>query len=66
MKVNRHSRLYSIGILFLILVITQSCSLPSPDEKKKTLRVKHNYIVLLDLSDRLIVQENQPERTSRS
>ena len=24
--------------------------------------VKHNYIVLLDLSDRLIVQDNQPER----
>ena len=26
------------------------------------MNVKHNYIVLLDLSDRLIVQANQPER----
>ncbi len=26
------------------------------------MRVKHNYIILVDLSDRLIVQENQPER----
>ena len=39
-----------------------SCNLPAPDKKEKVVRTKHNYIILLDLSDRLIVQENQPER----
>jgi hypothetical protein len=34
----------------------------SPNQSKKTVKVKHNYIVLLDLSDRLIVQDKQPER----
>ena len=38
------------------------CNIPAPKNKKKKLTSKHNYIVLLDLSDRLIVQENQPER----
>jgi len=33
-----------------------------PEKKKNVLREKHNYIVLLDLSDRLIIQQNQPER----
>lgn len=33
-----------------------------PEKKKNVLREKHNYIVLLDLSDRLIVQQNQPDR----
>jgi hypothetical protein len=46
--------------LFLSLIIINGCNLPQPKEKK--LNVKHNYIVLLDLSDRLIVQANQPER----
>jgi hypothetical protein len=62
MKIKRHRYLYSIGFFLLVLFAIQSCNLPSPEEKKKTMRVKHNYIVLLDLSDRLIVQENQPER----
>ena len=41
-----------------------SCQAPKPPETKNdvTRRAKHNYIVLLDLSDRLIVQENQPAR----
>ncbi len=38
-----------------------SCNAPKPPEKSK-IREKHNYIILLDLSDRLIVQENQPDR----
>ena len=38
------------------------CNVPPPEKKSKGLRAKHNYIVLLDLSDRLIIQENQPER----
>jgi len=45
-----------LGIIFLI-----SCQLPQA-ETKKVIAEKHNYIVLLDLSDRLIVQENQSER----
>jgi hypothetical protein len=45
----------------LIAGMLFSCNAPAPP-KKSTLKVKHNYIVLLDLSDRLIVQENQPAR----
>lgn len=37
-----------------------ACQPPAP--KPKSLSVKHNYIVLLDLSDRLIVQPEQAER----
>jgi hypothetical protein len=48
--------------LLLILLALAGCSLPSPEKKKADVRVKHNNIVLLDLSDRLIVQENQHER----
>jgi len=36
--------------------------MPPPEEKEISTPVKHNYIILLDLSDRLIVQDNQPER----
>jgi hypothetical protein len=43
-------------------MVMVSCNLPAPDKKQKTVRTKHNYIILLDLSDRLIVQENQPSR----
>lgn len=45
------------GLLFLI-----GCTMPSPKANKKKIAIKHNYIVLLDLSDRVIIQENQPER----
>jgi hypothetical protein len=38
-----------------------SC-MPPQEEKELPTPVKHNYIILLDLSDRLIVQDNQPER----
>lgn len=44
------------------LILLASCTLPSPEKKEAMKRTKHNYIILLDLSDRLIVQENQPER----
>ncbi|GHN02181.1 hypothetical protein WSM22_36700 [Cytophagales bacterium WSM2-2] len=36
--------------------------MPRPPKKKTELRAKNNYIILLDLSDRLIVQNDQPER----
>ncbi|MEJ0033857.1 MAG: hypothetical protein WDO15_27540 [Bacteroidota bacterium] len=48
--------------LLFVLLATVGCNLPSPEKKTAKLRVKHNYIVLLDLSDRLIVQPNQPQR----
>lgn len=51
-----------VTLLFLGLVMLSGCKLPAPEKKESSIRVKHNYIVLLDLSDRLIVQENQPER----
>jgi hypothetical protein len=46
----------------LTLLALVACKLPAPDKKPAKVRVKHNYIVLLDLSDRLIVQPNQPQR----
>lgn len=48
-----------IGILTFIFVY--SCKPPSPPADAGT-PVKHNYVILLDLSDRLIVQDNQTER----
>lgn len=48
-------------ILAIALVaLAASCKLPQPEEN--TIAEKHNYIVLLDLSDRLIVQKDQPSR----
>jgi len=49
-------------ILLFVIGIVWSCNMPQQPEKKSMLTTKHNYIVLLDLSDRLIVQPNQPER----
>ena len=46
--------------VFLLLLLA-SC-MPPQEQKEVTPVVKHNYIILLDLSDRLIVQDNQPER----
>lgn len=45
-----------VTVLFFV-----SCQPPRP-ETRSTLSTKYNLIILLDLSDRLIVQENQPER----
>lgn len=47
-------------IVGLFIGLLTSCNVPPQEEKK--VRPKHNYIVLLDLSDRLIIQENQAER----
>lgn len=44
------------------VVIVAACKIPGPEKKEQAPRIKHNFIVLLDLSDRLIVQENQPDR----
>jgi hypothetical protein len=53
----------NITLIFLATAFTfSSCTLPAPEKKTASPRVKHNYIVLLDLSDRLIVQQNQPQR----
>ena len=49
-----------IPVFFLMLLLA-SC-MPPQEEKAIPMAVKHNYIILLDLSDRLIVQDNQPER----
>lgn len=54
--------LVSTGVMALIAIMVTSCKLPSPEKKESQPRIQHNYIVLLDLSDRLIVQINQPER----
>jgi hypothetical protein len=54
---------YTLLIPIMTLVLLMSaCKFPSPEKKKKDVRVKHNYIILLDLSDRLIVQDQQPQR----
>lgn len=55
-------RKIALALLAVGTVIVSSCNLPAPEKKKAGLRTKHNYIVLLDLSDRLIVQQNQPQR----
>ena len=47
--------------VFLIMLLLASC-MPPQEQKEVTTAIKHNYIILLDLSDRLIVQDNQPER----
>jgi len=54
-------KIFVFGIIALFLI--EGCQ--PPDKKKNVLRQKHNYIILLDLSDRLIVQENQPERAKQ-
>jgi hypothetical protein len=50
----------NILIAFAMLIMVVSCKLPQPE--KAAMPEKHNYIVLLDLSDRLIVQKDQPSR----
>lgn len=49
-------------VVAMVLLLFAGCKLPTPPEKKKEASLKHNYIILLDLSDRLIIQDNQPER----
>ncbi|MGD2035260.1 MAG: hypothetical protein PVF73_09410 [Bacteroidales bacterium] len=49
----------TIPLCFLLAMLI-SCQPPAP--KKRSVSEKHNYIILLDLSDRLIVQPEQPAR----
>jgi len=49
-----------IGSCLLFLSFT-TCKPPAPKDSKQ-IRVKNNFIVLLDLSDRIIVQPDQLER----
>ena len=50
------------NIIYIVLAILLfSCQPPQP-EKKSTITPKKNIIILLDLSDRLIVQDEQPKR----
>ena len=44
----------------ILLLVLAACRPPAPEPKGLT--EKHNFIVLLDLSDRLIVQPDQPAR----
>ncbi len=48
------------SLLLICALWVVACQPPAP--KKKTLSVKHNYIILVDLSDRIIVQPDQPAR----
>lgn len=52
---------YRLAFLYLFLLVMGSCKMPPP-EKKAAPRIKNNFIVLLDLSDRLIVQQDQADR----
>ncbi len=47
--------------VFILMIVLASC-MPPQEEKEIPMAVKHNYIILLDLSDRLIVQDDQPAR----
>jgi len=58
----RDWRFFIVLALSILIFLVSSCSLPAPEKESKQVRTKHNYIILLDLSDRLIVQANQPER----
>lgn len=51
----------SIVLVGIIIILSISCNPPVP-KSAAPMRVKNNYIVLLDLSDRIIVQPNQLER----
>lgn len=44
----------------VLLLLAASCALPTKPKKQEPF--KHNYIILLDLSDRIIVQDNQIAR----
>lgn len=56
-----HKLVQYLIVTLLCGVIVVGCKMPPPKQEAAA-RPRHNYIVLLDLSDRLIVQDNQPER----
>ena len=61
MKLIKLEKVISYSVI-IALIFQMGCNMPNPKNKVRKMSVKHNYIVLLDLSDRLIVQEGQPER----
>ena len=58
MKMKQLNKYFPV---FIIMLLLDSC-MPPQEQKEVSAAIKHNYIILLDLSDRLIVQDNQPER----
>lgn len=62
MKLNSSINFSLASIFLATFLMVVGCNVPPPEGKKDGERIKHNYIILLDLSDRLIVQENQPAR----
>ena len=58
MKTRIYISIITVGMIFLIMT---KCTPPEP-KLSGQLRVKNNFIVLLDLSDRLIVQPDQENR----
>ncbi len=62
MKNHRYTIFVFSVIFFLMGAFLFSCGPKSPKNDKKQIRTKHNFIILLDLSDRLIVQPDQPQR----
>jgi len=52
--------IYYFTTLIFILFVFNKCAAPPERDAKPYIR--HNYIVLLDLSDRLIIEQDQPER----
>ena len=49
-------------IITIVIVLLNIFSCAPPPEREVKPYIKHNYIVLLDLSDRLIIEKDQPER----
>src|SRR6185295_4805906 len=58
----KKSRPITLQVALIALLFAGGCTLPAPEKKTADARVKQNLIVLLDLSDRLILQADQPER----
>jgi hypothetical protein len=65
MKINFFSIVSTFAVVMFLAFITSSCNKPIKEKKGKSLRPKHNYIILLDLSDRLIMSADQPDRDKR-
>lgn len=65
MKIKYFSIISMFVVVMLVAFVTTSCNMPVKEKKTKSLKSKHNYIILLDLSDRLITNADQPERDKR-
>jgi len=62
----RNGKFILLLIALSIGLLLSSCKLPKPEQKKKKLPVKNNYIILLDLSDRLSFRITSLSETSKS